>query len=106
MRGNFSAAPITIRIEEICDGSAMCLRKEAPSAASSAAHVGIFGIELEQDFRERLLLLDRQDLEKLVLAVEIHIEGALGNAGGFRDFAHAGAVEPSERKTSRAPCRI
>ena len=63
-------------------------------APQHRGNVGILAVELEQDLGEGLLLLDRQGLEQLLLAVEVDVEGPLRDAGRPGDLAHAGAVEP------------
>jgi len=67
-------------------------------AGKDGADVRGVAVEAEQHLREALLLLDRQRLEELLLAVEIDVEGTFRDAGRAGDLAHAGAVKSLGQK--------
>jgi hypothetical protein len=58
----------------------------------------VVGIEIEKPFRLQLALLLDDGFEQLLLVFEIHIERALGDAGGAGNVVHAGGVEALRQK--------
>src|SRR5262245_35748553 len=81
-------------------------RADRRAAAGAALHADIGAAEFAQrglgvagrvEIESRLVLLDplflEGRLEQAVLVGEVDIEGALGDAAGARDLAHAGAVK-------------
>ena len=55
--------------------------------------VVIVGIEIENPFRLRVAFLLDDGLEQLFFVLEVHIERALGDAGGAGNVVHAGGIE-------------
>ena len=66
----------------------------------------IVRVEVENSFRLQFAFLLDDGLEQLLLVSEIHIERALGDAGGAGNVVHAGRVEALGQETSRAPSMI
>ena len=60
--------------------------------------VVIVRIEIENSFRLSFAFLLDDGFEQLLLVLEIHIERALGDAGGAGNVVHAGGVEALSEK--------
>ena len=65
--------------------------------------IGIVRLEPEQHLGQAAPLFQDQRLEECLLAVEIDIQGALGDARSLRDLAHAGAIEALRQEDPPRP---
>ena len=88
-----SAMAMTVRSADAFAGWHRKRTKAMPSRVSTALNVVVVCVEREDLLGLRAALLLDDGLEQLLLALEIDVERALGDAGLARDLAHAGGIE-------------